>query len=424
MKLSNTKVDKAGITLAKDSYTSEEEMFDAESIFDLYRGNHLQPLTEITLELQDWLSKFGENYYIAQGLKRKPQIIRKLNRFSVRLTQLQDIGGCRIIVQGNNTIDSLWEYLQDKVAHQKDLKLIRKIDYREKGRDDSGYRSLHLILERHGHKIELQIRSRIQHYWAESIERTSVIYGYHLKECEGHSDVLAYFKKLSDIFYEIECYREPSPIQKLDIDQYRRSAEEIIKSSDRNKILDGYVNENIIKKLVSVESARKAGFNNWIIIFDWNKGAFVSWDIVDRASEKAIQAYVENEKSFPARDGFEVVMIGSSDVATIRQTHSHYFGIDSYENILETLDDSVIGFTRRSDIDTDARQILFCLHRHRYWGKNTIREETLRNHYCKDAVTFDSSLELLVTRELILRASAKAPLSLNLKKKTEIENYL
>ena len=31
-------------------------------------------------------------------------------------------------------------------------------------------------------------------------------------------------------------------------------------------------------------------------------------------------------------------MIGSSDVSTIRQTHSHYIGIESYDSILEDYD--------------------------------------------------------------------------------------
>lgn len=66
---------------------------------------------------------------------------------------------------------------------------------------------LHVILDKNGYKLELQIRSRIQHYWAESIERTSVIYGHHLKEQEGAPEVISYFRLLSDLFYEIEAIR-------------------------------------------------------------------------------------------------------------------------------------------------------------------------------------------------------------------------
>ena len=99
MKITKSKIDKAGVALSKGEFRSEEDLIELENIFDEYRKSHLQPLSETTIELQNWLNSYGASYYIAQRLKRKPQIIRKLNRLSVRLTQLQDIGGCRIIVE-------------------------------------------------------------------------------------------------------------------------------------------------------------------------------------------------------------------------------------------------------------------------------------------------------------------------------------
>lgn len=99
MKLSKSKIDRAGQGLAKESYRDADEWVEYEDVLDEFRKAHLQPLTETTLELQRWLTGYESDYYIAQRLKRKPQIIRKLGRLSVRLTQLQDIGGCRIIVE-------------------------------------------------------------------------------------------------------------------------------------------------------------------------------------------------------------------------------------------------------------------------------------------------------------------------------------
>lgn len=186
---SKTKIDKAGLALAKNKFKDEIEYIELEEAFDEYRKAHLQPLSETTLELQQLLANYGAPYYIAQRLKRKPQIVRKLNRLSVRLTQLQDIGGCRIIVHRNSDVDKLLKYLRDSVGAQNVFTIDRTTDYRKIGRDDTGYRALHVILKRSGVFLELQIRSRIQHYWAESIERTSVIYGYHLKESEGSPQV-------------------------------------------------------------------------------------------------------------------------------------------------------------------------------------------------------------------------------------------
>ena len=421
---SKTKIDRAGLALAKNKYRDEEEYFELEEVFDEYRKAHLQPLSETTLELQHLLTNYGAQYYIAQRLKRKPQIVRKLNRLSVRLTQLQDIGGCRIIVQKNADVDRIHKYLTEKVKSQSVFTIDRTTDYRELGRDDTGYRSLHVLLKRGGVHLELQIRSRIQHYWSESIERTSVIYGYHLKESEGDKQVIGYFKNLSDVFYDIEAGRETTLEKRLKVDELRDSCERIIQQSDRHKVFDSFVNEDIIRTLTEKESKNPAGLNNWILVFDWNAGAFVSWDIVSRNPSDAVETYIEYERMFPVESGYEVVLVGSSEVATVRQTHSHYFGIESYENILENLDTSIVGFSRKIDIDIGARQILSTLHRRRFWGKKTVSIDTLSNHFCKGVLTFESSLRSLHDRQLVQTSSKNGGVSLNIQKKAEIEQYV
>jgi len=423
--ISRTKLDRAGRTLAGREDATADEQLESELMLDEYRKSHLKPLSETTLELQHWLSQYESRYYIAQRLKRKPQIIRKLRRLSVRLTQLQDIGGSRIIVETNAEVERLYAFLRDKVDQQNDLKLLLITDYRERGRDDSGYRSLHLILGRSGVKLELQIRSRIQHYWAESIERASVIYGHYLKELEGDSTVIAYFKLLSDLFYEIESGRRPETQHKLRLASLRRLSEEIIAASDHNNVFNSSVNDGVVKTLIEKEKRLGgAGLNNWIFVFDWNQGAFISWDVVARDPDAAIAKYVENERSFPAEDGFEVVLVGSSDVATVRQTHSHYFGVAVDGAVLESLDESIVGFSERLDIDIGARQILECLHRKRFWGKKMIAVETLKNHMCRHVLTFDTSLNTLIEKGLIFRPSSDTGVALDIKQKKAIEEYL
>ncbi|MHB1643822.1 MAG: RelA/SpoT domain-containing protein [Acidithiobacillus sp.] len=422
--ISKTRIDKSGLALAKKQFIDEVDFIELEDVFDGYRKNHLQPLTETTMELQSLMAGFGGSYYIAQRLKRKPQIIRKLNRLSVRLSQLQDIGGCRIIVERNNDVDKLLEYLREKSTNQSIFSVDRIVDYRDRGRDDTGYRALHIILKRDGFYLELQIRSRIQHYWAESIERTSVIYGHHLKEKEGAPEVIGYFKKLSDVFCELESGRDPSPASKLAIDSLRKSCEEIIQQSDSRKIFDSFVNEDIIKTLIQKELSNPSGLNNWIIVFDWNSGSFTSWDIVSRVPDEAVKAYISYEAIFPASNGYEVVLIGSSEVSTVRQTHSHYFGIEEYSTILENLDSSISVFSRNIDIDIGARHILSCLHRRHFWGKKTIAENTLRNHFCRNVITFESSLKELENKNLVLRSKLNSGISLNIQRKSDIEQYV
>lgn len=421
---SKTKIDRAGQDLSKNVFRSEDEEIESEIIFDEYRQAHLQPLTDVTYLIQQWLAQFGKNYYIAQRLKRRPQILRKMKRFSVRLTQLQDIGGNRVIVDTNSDVDALHKFLQDRIANEQTLSLWRETDYRVLGRDDTGYRALHMIFERSGVKIELQVRSRAQHYWAEAIERTSVIYGHHLKEAEGDAKVLSYFKTLSQVFYELECSREPTPQQKMHLDEERETAEQIIEGARQGTLLYSRVNDEILHTLEAVEKNRRSEFNNWILIFDWNSGQFVNWDPISRDPAEAYDAYRKNENQYAEPPGFEVVLVGSSNVSMIRRTHSHYFGIDGYDSVLQELEDCVAGFAIRRTLPPESRRVLHTLYRKRFWGRNTVSYDTMRNHYCKNVRDFGTAIGELERRGLTTESSPSGAVSLNSNKREEIESYM
>ncbi|BBO79632.1 hypothetical protein DSCO28_01980 [Desulfosarcina ovata subsp. sediminis] len=421
---SKTKIDNAGRALSKGVFKSEDHEIEAEIIFDDYRRAHLQPLTDATYLIQDWLAQFDKNFYIAQRLKRRPQILRKMRRFSVRLTQLQDIGGNRIIVDTNADVEELRKFLLKNIENAKSLSLHRETDYRVFGRDDTGYRALHMILNCAGLKIELQLRSRAQHHWAESIERTSVIYGQLLKENEGDRRVLDYFKTLSHVFFELECCREPTPQEKIELDDRRELAENIIDQGRRGELLYSRVNEDILHTLAGVERNRPSQFNNWILIFDWNTGQFVTWESISKDPVEAYDSYNKSENQYAESDGFEVVLVGSSDVSMIRRTHSHYFGIDGYDSVLQNLEASVAGFSKRKTIQGDARRVLLTLFRKKFWGRNTVSHDTLRNHYCKSVRDFAAAIAILESLDLIDKSTRTGAISLNASKQDEVKMYL
>lgn len=235
--------------------------------------------------------------------------------------------------------------------------------------------------------------------------------------------VISYFKSLSNIFYEIESGREPASQSQIALEGLRLRAQEIIDRSDKFRIFDSFVNEDIIRTLTSAQGV-SAQINNWIIVFDWNSGDFLTWEAVGRAADEAVKKYIYYENQFPTEQNYEVVMIGASDIATIRQTHSHYFGIEKFDDILENLDQSIIGFKSRMDIDIGARRILATLARKKYWGIKTMSVDTLRNHFVKGLITLDSSLRTLKEKDLIIMHDSQSPISLNVKKKAEIEKYL
>jgi len=416
-----SRIDKAGKVLSAPLEELTEEYLELEDVFDRFREAHLQPLTALTTIFQQVLTEAGESYYIAQRLKRKPQIIRKLTRLSVRLTQLQDIGGFRIILHSDADVDRIASMVDHRLSRSSRFMLIRSTDYRAMGRDDSGYRALHKIIKFGDLAFELQIRSTAQHYWAESVERTSVFYGRRLKEGEGSGVVLLYFKNLSNLISTVENKLKTPAHAIATLEKLRVRAEEVIRRDGHAHLMEGYVNEDVIKAMLAKERANPGSFNNWILVFDWNTASFITWEVAHRDPDEAVSQYSRYEKTYPESEKYEVVLIGSSDIETVQKTHSHYFGIARPDKILEDLGQSVASLSRNLDLDYGAKRILEVLVTRKTWGmKKGIQRQTLQNHFCKDVERFDDSLSLLVERGFLIDKGG-AGVTLNMSKTLEIE---
>lgn len=101
--------------------------------------------------------------------KSTTSIIDKLARESIRLSQMQDIAGCRIVVPDLLEQDRL-------VARLTEIFSVRSVfDRRES--PSSGYRAVHVIVHHLQRPIEIQIRTALQHVWAEVSEKLSDLVG-------------------------------------------------------------------------------------------------------------------------------------------------------------------------------------------------------------------------------------------------------
>ncbi len=109
--VSRTKVDKSGALLRDwwrtPSDSAEEASFDdnalgeAGIVIDDYRSGFQGPLKKVTVGLRQFVERESSEVIVGQRLKRTPQILNKLTRFSsMRLTQMEDIAGCRAILPG------------------------------------------------------------------------------------------------------------------------------------------------------------------------------------------------------------------------------------------------------------------------------------------------------------------------------------
>jgi putative GTP pyrophosphokinase len=192
---SRTKIDKAG-RLLRDwwrapSDSDEEAQFDDDELTDAvgvivdYRSGFQDPLKKVTVGLRQFVERESTEITVGQRLKRTPQILNKLDRFgSMRLTQMEDIAGCRAILPGSAIAGVLRRI-------RRNWEVLRIEDYVSSPKN-TGYRAIHVVVRRDGHPVEIQLRTPGQHEWAEAVERWAARTRFALKDGEGPSDLLSY----------------------------------------------------------------------------------------------------------------------------------------------------------------------------------------------------------------------------------------
>lgn len=196
--LSRAAIDRAGRLLAKGSADSS----DAEAAFDLlaaWRAAHARPLNTITMDLRQKVERVSKSSPVVQRVKRARSIISKLAKeSSMRLTQMQDIGGCRAVLESVEQVYALREQFQrSRSLHE----FVSEDDYIAQPKN-SGYRGIHLVYrfksrsrpEHNRLLFEIQLRTRTQHAWATAVETVGAVIGQALKSSEGEQVWLEYFQ--------------------------------------------------------------------------------------------------------------------------------------------------------------------------------------------------------------------------------------
>jgi len=128
--------------------------------------------------LDDYRRSFGEAYEaVVRTIRQRGEfptgrlakstrsIVEKLHRESIRLSQMQDIAGCRVVVM------DVVQQEQFVASLKTDFPGASVIDRRNN--PSYGYRAVHIIAEISGKPIEIQVRTSLQHLWAELSEKSS-----------------------------------------------------------------------------------------------------------------------------------------------------------------------------------------------------------------------------------------------------------
>jgi putative GTP pyrophosphokinase len=180
------------------------------AIVEWWRGLHARPLAQVNANLRYYIRKAGAEQDVTQRLKRFTTIVHKLEREpTMALTNMEDIGGVRAILPTQEHVVAVCEML-DK-ADRWNLRRQRfYIDGGEPGPKSDGYRAVHLIIDKGGFYVEIQLRTPRQDSWAQSVEQDTRRLRADLKFGSGPDDLREYYILVSEYFAMLERMIEPS----------------------------------------------------------------------------------------------------------------------------------------------------------------------------------------------------------------------
>jgi len=197
-KISKTQIDRLGDRFKKNTISDADL-----KMLDEYRRS-FGPAYE------DVVGRIRQEIHLeptGRPAKSTSSIIEKLHRESIRLSQVQDIAGCRVVVADTENQDHVITLFRDVFPS------ASVVDRRI--RPSYGYRAVHVIIESFGKLIEVQVRTELQHGWAELSEKFSDKFDPAIKYGGGDTEIQKLLGIISDTVQEYEeVEKEMSFIQK------------------------------------------------------------------------------------------------------------------------------------------------------------------------------------------------------------------
>lgn len=303
-----------------------------------WRVQHLEP----TLRCFEALARCAEQFegaVVSYRLKRMTSILRKLLRpkSNFKLGELDDIGGCRLIVRSVDEVERAVKALEKELGEGKAKDYINRPQ-------SSGYRSYHVIYQiPEGdifYRVEVQIRTHLQHLWATGVEAVGEVYGVDYKSpvvypFPKEEDQKRYrFLMLSSHLFAREEGRPGVPDVADDLAEVRREVGVICKSTH---LLDDLrvVHSSI---LVQTDSDKKDEYFLLCLSREdqfFNIVGFPEFEAVNdeyqRLEKEALRTDSGNDVTIPEPEVDNVVLVKAESAEAIKSSYLNYrVGVEDF----------------------------------------------------------------------------------------------
>jgi hypothetical protein len=333
---SRTAVRRAGAAfIAPDTDPVARE--EARIVINNWRSAHGFPLNSMQMVLRHRASKVDPDATVAQRIKRLPSITQKLVRFqSMELDRMQDIGGCRAVVEDLGRLKDLEAlYRTSRSSHR----LVRTDDYVWDKPKLSGYRSLHLVYGYQGAKkshenlkIEIELRTRMQHAWATALETVYTFTAQALKASKGKAAWLRFFALMAS---EIAHLEGTSPVPGTPDDR-QELVNEIRALAKKIQVVDRLRAYGMTLNFTE-QNPPQRGDRYFVLVLEPDTSDLTLYAFPDLPSATA---YYDATESVAVSSRRDIVLVAVGATASLRRAYPNYFlDTDYFLNlVLEVLD--------------------------------------------------------------------------------------
>jgi len=313
------------IEIKKVRKNSPEET-KAFNTFNNWRASHAYPMHIIMKNLKKIAKDISQKAVCVQRLKRTKSILLKLMRFpKMKLSRIQDIGGCRVVMPD---VESARKLAEEYISKNKRYKRIksREGNYINNPKLD-GYRSIHLVYgyysinkigkKFNGRLIEIQIRSQLQHIWATALETVDLFTHQTMKFGGGNHAWKYFFKLVSSAFAIMEqCPPVPeTPTEKKGLyKEIKRMTKEL---SVAEKMLAWRATLKHLSNKKNALFVLKLDMKNKQLTYHIFKNDREGW-------KKANEEYLVEEKKSRDNKNCDVVLIGADNINDLTSGYRNY----------------------------------------------------------------------------------------------------
>jgi ppGpp synthetase/RelA/SpoT-type nucleotidyltranferase len=323
-------IDLAGRFIA-DGFKANPEGKDwALNVFNNWRASYNYPLNGLSVVLKQRARRVSLDPVISQRLKRIESVERKLSkRPDISLTSMQDMGGCRSIVE---TVDEVYKLREQYFSGRRSTHEFKtENDYIKHPKKD-GYRGIHLVYYFVGStgraevyaarrmQIEIQMRTLLQHYWATAVETAETFTRQPMKSQKDDNVTpwRQFFALVSSCFAHQEgCALIPKMTK--DINQIRANLKEIEQQYRFCDTLDAY-------KITASQITSRNKARYFLVNLDLETREVQMKGFKSAESEEGSEAYGLVEQASLLQEGAaQQVLVSVDDVSQLRRAYPNYF---------------------------------------------------------------------------------------------------